>query len=63
MSKIGKKPIIIPENVEVKVEGRSIEIKGQGGSLSFVLPYYVKTEVKDKEIIFSTENLSGWINL
>jgi large subunit ribosomal protein L6 len=58
MSKIGKKSIIIPQGVDIKVDGRNIEIKGQGGSLAFVLPYYVKTEIKDKELLFSVENNS-----
>jgi large subunit ribosomal protein L6 len=34
VSRIGKKPIIIPEDVEVKIDGNSVSIKGKLGELS-----------------------------
>ncbi len=33
MSRIGNKPITVPENVEVKIEGNKITVKGPKGSL------------------------------
>lgn len=38
MSRIGKQPIIIPENVEVKIEGQDVTIKGPKGELLRKLP-------------------------
>ncbi|TSC55489.1 MAG: large subunit ribosomal protein L6 [Parcubacteria group bacterium Gr01-1014_18] len=37
MSRIGKKNIVIPEKVEVKLAGRDVSVKGPKGSLSLVL--------------------------
>ena len=33
MSRIGKKPILILENVEVKIEGQRVTVKGPKGEL------------------------------
>ena len=33
MSRIGNKPITVPENVEVKIDGHHIEVKGPKGTL------------------------------
>jgi len=55
MSKIGKKPIIISQIVEVKLKHPSILIKGPEGSLSFVLPFDLKAEFRDNKIFLSKE--------
>ncbi len=34
MSRIGNKPITVPENVEVKIDGHHIEVKGPKGTLA-----------------------------
>ncbi len=34
MSRIGKKPIVIPDGTEVSVEGGRVMVKGKGGALS-----------------------------
>lgn len=53
MSKIGRKPIAIPEGVEIKIEGSKIFAKGPKGSLSLDLHKEAKVEIKDKEILVS----------
>ena len=42
MSRIGKKPIEIPENVEIKIEDGNVTVKGPLGEL--------KRQFKDSEI-------------
>lgn len=56
MSRIGNKPIIVPESVEVKIEGQKVIAKGPKGELSIVLRDEVKAEIKDNEIIISLVN-------
>lgn len=51
MSRIGKQPIEIPENVTVSLEDDNIKIKGPKGELEFNYGYNVKVSLKDKEII------------
>lgn len=52
MSRIGKKPIQIPEGVEVKIEGDLIMVKGPKGELKNQIRPEIKVEIKDKEIEF-----------
>ncbi|MDP2864504.1 MAG: 50S ribosomal protein L6 [bacterium] len=47
MSRIGKKPILIPENVEVKIEGQKVIVKGPKGELSKEIRPEIKVEIKD----------------
>ena len=37
MSRIGNKPITVPENVEVKIDGHHIEVKGPKGTFDIGL--------------------------
>jgi len=38
MSRIGKKPIVVPAGVTAKVDGQHISMKGAKGELAFVVP-------------------------
>ena len=53
MSRIGKKPISIPEGVEVKIEGNIVKVKGPKGELQTEVQPEIKIELKDKEISVS----------
>lgn len=54
MARFGKKPILIPEGVEVKIEDNFIKCKGPKGELVFKFDKNLKAEKKDNTIIFST---------
>jgi len=45
MSRIGKKPVVIPAGVEVKVDGQKISVKGPKGTLMQELTGGIKAEV------------------
>jgi len=51
MSRIGKKPILIPENVEVKIDDSRVTIKGPRGELQREVRPEIRIEKKDREII------------
>jgi large subunit ribosomal protein L6 len=51
MSRIGKKPIEIPANVEIKLDGDLIVVKGPKGTLEQKIHPLVKVEVNEKEIV------------
>lgn len=53
MSRIGKKPILIPDNVEAKVEGQKVAVKGPKGELSMEARPEIKVEIKEKNIFVS----------
>jgi large subunit ribosomal protein L6 len=51
MSKIGKKPISLPQGVEVKIEKNKIFIKGPRGSLDLKVKDDVTVEIGEKELV------------
>lgn len=51
MSRVGEKPIIIPEGVKVQIEGNIFTVEGPKGKLTKKIPSEIKVEVKEKEII------------
>lgn len=53
MSRIGKKPLLIPQGAEVRLEGGKISIKGPKGSLDFEHNRQAKIEVKDGSVLVS----------
>jgi len=53
MSRIGKKPIKIPEGVEVNISGDLIVIKGPKGELSQKIRPEIKVEIKEGQIFVS----------
>jgi large subunit ribosomal protein L6 len=56
MSRIGKIPISISEDVEVKIEDDIIVIKSQKGQLSQKIHPHVKVEKKENQILVSVNN-------
>jgi large subunit ribosomal protein L6 len=50
MSRIGKKPVIIPAGVTAKVDGQFISVKGGKGELSFTAPDNVSVALADGKV-------------
>ncbi|MAF43187.1 MAG: 50S ribosomal protein L6 [Parcubacteria group bacterium] len=50
MSRIGKKPILIPEGLEVKIDGSKLIVKGPKGELSQDILPEILVKVENKEI-------------
>jgi large subunit ribosomal protein L6 len=53
MSRIGKKEILIPAGVEVKINGLDIEVKGPKGVLRMTAVPEIAIEMKDNMIYFT----------
>jgi large subunit ribosomal protein L6 len=51
MSRIGKKPVPIPNGVAVTLDGSKITVKGPKGELSRTLPPAMMVSMKDNEVI------------
>jgi large subunit ribosomal protein L6 len=47
MSRIAKSPIVIPEGVDVKIEGDNFCVKGSNGQMSFQIKDGVAVEIND----------------
>ncbi len=50
MSRIGKKPIVIPKGVTVKVDGHTVDVKGPKGQMRQPLPPGVSASVQDGQL-------------
>ena len=55
MSRIGKKPILIPEKVEVKIDVKNVLINGPKGELSIEVRPEIKVEISDGKIVVSPQ--------
>lgn len=51
MSRIGNNPVIVPQGVEINLEGDNLTVKGTKGALSMVLNPAVNIEVEEGKII------------
>ncbi|CDZ75245.1 50S ribosomal protein L6 [Peptoniphilus sp. ING2-D1G] len=51
MSRIGKKPIVIPNGVDVKVENNKITVKGPKGELTQTFDSEMKINLEDNELV------------
>jgi large subunit ribosomal protein L6 len=50
MSRIGKKPIVLPKGVEIRVDGGTVVVKGPKGSLSTPVLAGIHVGVKDGKV-------------
>jgi large subunit ribosomal protein L6 len=51
MSKIGKQPVLIPQGVNVGIEGMHISVNGPKGSLVFSIRPEIKVEIQDDKVL------------
>jgi len=51
MSRVGLKPITLPEKVAVKLDGRTVVVEGPKGKLDFTLPEGISLKSEDSNVI------------
>lgn len=56
MSRIGNKPITVPEGVDIKIDGKNITIKGPKGTLEREIHKNISVELKDNVITVKRPN-------
>ena len=56
MSRVGKKPVQLPDGIEADIVASQITIKGQKGQLNQTFPESVKLEKEDDKILISPLN-------
>ena len=55
MSRIGKQPIKLPEEVKVETSGQNVAVSGPRGSLQRELPRQLGVKIEDGEVIVSVK--------
>ena len=53
MSRVGLKPIALPEKVAVKLDGRKVLVEGPKGKLDFSLPEGISLKTEDGNVVVS----------
>src|SRR5688572_6593374 len=56
MSRVGLKPISLPEKVAVKLDGSKVIVEGPKGKLDFNLPEGISLKTEDGSVIVSRAN-------
>jgi large subunit ribosomal protein L6 len=59
MSRIGKKPIPLPDKVKVEINPASVVVTGPKGSVTNIIPPGIRWEKKDKELVAIRKDDSG----
>ena len=59
MSRIGKKPIAVPDKVKVDIKSDSVVVTGPKGSVTNPIPPGIKWEQKDKQLVAVRQDDSG----
>ena len=50
MSRIGKKPVIVPGNVTASIDGKTLSVKGPKGTLNLAMRDEIKYTLEDGSI-------------
>jgi len=58
MSRIGKKPVGIPDKVDLKIDGQLVSVKGPKGQLSCTLNKLVTVKIEGKEALITPVDAS-----
>ena len=56
MSRIGKKPILCPEGVNIEIKSGEVQVKGPLGKSDFVIPEGISVKVEAGQILINIEN-------
>lgn len=56
MSRIGKKPIVLPQGVKVEVRGNTVAVQGPKGKVETHIPTGIKLEQKDGTLVAVRES-------
>ena len=58
MSRVGKKPIDIPNNVKIDIKGSNITVEGPKGKLEYTIPGGLSASLKENKLIIGRSSLS-----
>ena len=56
MSRIGNNPVVVPDGVEVTIDGQKVSAKGKLGLLSFKVPDFIEVSREDAGLVVKPRN-------
>lgn len=63
MSRLGKKPITIPEKVKVELKNDVIEVSGKNGKLSQAIPEHLAVKIENGSVLVEMKDESRQANM
>lgn len=54
MSRIGKKPIVVPNQVKINISDNKVSVEGPKGKLEHTLPHRISAQLKDNILTFKS---------
>ena len=51
MSRVGRRPVDIPDGIKAEIDGNTVKIEGKGKVLEYVVPNDFTVEIKDNSIV------------
>lgn len=58
-SRVGKRPVVLPDGVQLKVDGNLVSVKGPKGELTRKMPELVELTVEDKQVVVAPKAGAG----
>lgn len=55
MSRIGQRPIVIPDKVKVAIDGATVKIEGPKGKAAYTLPELISARLENKTLLVSNQ--------
>ncbi len=56
MSRIGKQPVPVPEDVDVQIDGLTVTVKGPKGEVTATMPEGVAMKLEDGEVVVTRDS-------
>jgi large subunit ribosomal protein L6 len=56
MSRVAKKPVVLPKGIELNIQSDSVSVKGAKGTLSIAKPAGIEVKIEDGNAQVSTDN-------
>jgi len=56
MSRVGRKPIVLPQGVKVELRGNTVAVQGPKGKVEASIPTGIRLETKDGHVLATREN-------
>src|SRR5436305_3450918 len=56
MSRVGRKPIVLPQGVKVELHGNTVAVQGPKGKVEASIPSGIRLETKDGHVVATREN-------
>ncbi|OVE77096.1 50S ribosomal protein L6, partial [bacterium F11] len=59
LSRLGRKPVVIPDGVKVTIDKSLVKAEGKRGNLSWSLPSLITAKIEEKTVVLSPKTVNS----